>query len=153
MQESVMRYLPFIREASNSTGVPKEIIATIIEIESSGNPKAVGAPTKSGQARGLMQIMDFHWKDGEDPYDPETNIRKGSGLLAYLFKKWKDVEPEPVPGELRYGPWSRAVAAYFGQLTSTGRVKSKTTSSVLGITGAEYVAKFWRVYNTYVGKL
>ncbi len=53
------------------------LIATVMQIESCGNPRAVS----SAGARGLFQVMPFHFAAGEDPFDPETNARRG---LAYL---------------------------------------------------------------------
>ncbi len=53
------------------------LVATVMQIESCGNPRAVS----SAGARGLFQVMPFHFAANEDPFDPETNARRG---LAYL---------------------------------------------------------------------
>ncbi len=53
------------------------LIATVMQIESCGNPRAVSV----AGAKGLFQVMPFHFTAGEDPFDPETNARRG---LAYL---------------------------------------------------------------------
>ncbi len=57
--------------------IDANLIATVMQIESCGDPQAVSA---SG-ARGLFQVMPFHFEAGENPYDPETNAQKG---LEYL---------------------------------------------------------------------
>ena len=49
------------------------IVATIMQIESCGNPEAVSI----AGARGLFQVMPFHFSGGEDMMDPDTNARRG----------------------------------------------------------------------------
>ena len=58
-------------------GLNANLIATVMQIESCGNPEAI---SKAG-AVGLFQVMPFHFKDGENPLDPETNALRG---LTYL---------------------------------------------------------------------
>jgi soluble lytic murein transglycosylase-like protein len=55
------------------------LVATIMQIESCGDPRA----TSSAGAMGLFQVMPFHFLALENPYDPETNAARG---LAYLAK-------------------------------------------------------------------
>lgn len=59
-------------------GVDPNIVATIMQIESCGNPRAVSV----AGAQGLFQVMPFHFTDGEDMLDPDTNARKG--IAFYL---------------------------------------------------------------------
>lgn len=54
------------------------LIATVMQIESCGNPQAVSG---SG-AQGLFQVMPFHFAAGEAMLDPETNARRGLTYLA-----------------------------------------------------------------------
>jgi soluble lytic murein transglycosylase-like protein len=49
------------------------IIATVMQIESCGNPQAVSG----AGARGLFQVMPFHFSATEDMLDPDTNARRG----------------------------------------------------------------------------
>jgi soluble lytic murein transglycosylase-like protein len=49
------------------------IVATIMQIESCGDPQAVSG----AGARGLFQVMPFHFSGGEDMLDPDTNARRG----------------------------------------------------------------------------
>ncbi len=58
------------------------LVATVMQIESCGDPKAVS----SAGARGLFQVMPYHFKDGEDPFNPNTNAQRG---LAYLRQAWQ----------------------------------------------------------------
>ena len=53
------------------------LIATVMQIESCGYSRA----KSSAGAMGLFQVMPYHFKEGEDPYRPGTNARRG---LSYL---------------------------------------------------------------------
>jgi soluble lytic murein transglycosylase-like protein len=52
-------------------------VATIMQIESCGNPAAVSI----AGARGLFQVMPFHFTAGEDMMDPDTNAFRGLSFL------------------------------------------------------------------------
>jgi soluble lytic murein transglycosylase-like protein len=53
------------------------LVATVMQIESCGNPDA----RSSAGAMGLFQVMPFHFAALENPYDPDTNARRGMGYL------------------------------------------------------------------------
>ena len=73
----VRRWSPEILAWAAEYGLPASLIATIMQIESCGDPRA-----RSGAgAQGLFQVMPFHFAPGEVALDPETNARRG---LAYL---------------------------------------------------------------------
>jgi soluble lytic murein transglycosylase-like protein len=55
------------------------LVATIMQIESCGDPHAL---SNSG-AMGLFQVMPFHFYAIDDPYNPDTNAARG---LAYLSR-------------------------------------------------------------------
>jgi soluble lytic murein transglycosylase-like protein len=55
------------------------LVATIMQIESCGDPRA----RSSAGAMGLFQVMPFHFYAIDDPYNPDTNAARG---LAYLAK-------------------------------------------------------------------
>jgi soluble lytic murein transglycosylase-like protein len=57
------------------------VVATIMQIESCGNPSAV---SPSG-AQGLFQVMPFHFAAGEDMLDPETNATRGLNFLTEML--------------------------------------------------------------------
>ncbi len=61
--------------------LPPDLVATVMQIESCGNPQAQSA----SHARGLFQVMPFHFSPGEDPTDPEINARRGLTYLARAF--------------------------------------------------------------------
>jgi soluble lytic murein transglycosylase-like protein len=69
-----------------------ELLMSMIEAESSGNPKAV-----NGSCKGLMQVSEKWHKDRmkrlgvSDIYDPYGNILVATDYLLELFEKYGDV--------------------------------------------------------------
>lgn len=63
---------------SRTYNLDTNLIATVIQIESCGHPSVLS----SSGAIGLFQVMPFHFLDGEDPFDPEINAKRGLGYLA-----------------------------------------------------------------------
>ena len=63
---------------SQQTGIDANMIATVMQIESCGDPFA----KSSAGAMGLFQVMPYHFESGEDPYKPATNARRGMGYLG-----------------------------------------------------------------------
>jgi len=59
-------------------GIDKNLIATVMQIESCGDPQAVS----SAGAMGLFQVMPFHFNALENPYDPEVNALRGMSYLS-----------------------------------------------------------------------
>ena len=57
------------------------LVATVMQIESCGDPAALSP----AGAQGLFQVMPYHFEPGEDPFDPDTNARRG---LAYLHQSY-----------------------------------------------------------------
>jgi hypothetical protein len=98
LDDSVLRWLPEIITAAGATGVPPELIAAIMRVESQGNPNIISP----AGARGLMQIMpDELSAQGisfDARHDPATNIMAGAVILLQ-----------------RSGSgWDGAAASYFG---------------------------------------
>ncbi len=63
---------------ANAAGLDPNLAATVMQIESCGDPRAT---SRSG-ATSLFQVMPFHFKLGENPYDPDTNALRGMSYLA-----------------------------------------------------------------------
>lgn len=63
-------------------GVDPNHIATIMQIESCGNPNAVSG----AGAQGLFQVMPFHFEAGEQWLDPETNAKRGMLFFTWLME-------------------------------------------------------------------
>ncbi len=58
---------------SAAAGLDPNLAATIMQIESCGDPLA----RSSAGASGLFQVMPFHFANGEDPFQPDTNAARG----------------------------------------------------------------------------
>lgn len=63
---------------ADASSLDPNLIATVMQIESCGDPRALS----SAGAKGLFQVMPFHFDFGENPYNPEINALRG---LNYLF--------------------------------------------------------------------
>lgn len=68
-----------IMQWASETGLDPNLIATVMQIESCGDPRA----TSQAGAKGLFQVMPYHFAFGENPYRPDVNASRG---LAYLKK-------------------------------------------------------------------
>ena len=76
---SVQHWSGRIQGWADQHALDPQLLATVMQIESCGHPTAVS----SAGARGLFQVMPFHFEDGEDPFDPHTNARRGGSFLSY----------------------------------------------------------------------
>ncbi len=72
------RWARQIQAWSASSGLSPDLIAAVMQVESCGDPQA---RSPSG-ALGLFQVMPFHFRPGDDPFDPETNASRGLQYLA-----------------------------------------------------------------------
>lgn len=70
-----------IAEWSLAYRVKPNLIATLMQIESCGNPAAQSAMG----AQGLFQVMPLHFAEGEDPLDPDTNARRGLQYFVEMY--------------------------------------------------------------------
>ncbi|MFP3854492.1 MAG: lytic transglycosylase domain-containing protein [Anaerolineales bacterium] len=77
--------------------LPPALVATVIQIESCGDPSA----QSYAGAMGLFQVMPYHFEAHHDPLVVETNARAG---LGYLHRSY----------QLAEGDVSRTLAGYNG---------------------------------------
>lgn len=77
-RREVLHWADSILRWASASGLDPNLVATIMQIESCGDPQA----TSSAGAMGLFQVMPFHFHAGENPYDPETNALRGLSYLA-----------------------------------------------------------------------
>lgn len=68
---------------ADAASVDPNLAATVMQIESCGDPRAT---SRSG-AMGLFQVMPFHFRFGENPYNPEVNALRGLGYLTRSLEK------------------------------------------------------------------
>jgi hypothetical protein len=73
----VQRWSSHIHRWAADYGLDPALVATVMQLESCGAPTVRSA----AGAAGLFQVMPFHFKSNEDPFDVETNAARG---LAYL---------------------------------------------------------------------
>ena len=111
-----------VRKASETYGVDRDLIVSVIRAESGFD---AGATSPKG-AMGLMQLMPGTARDlgVSDAYDPEQNVRGGTRHLKWLLKRYDgDVE--------------KALAAYnwgTGNLErGTGRLPEETRNYIARI--------------------
>jgi len=63
---------------ANAASLDPNLLATVMQIESCGDPRAVS----SAGASGLFQVMPFHFRIGENPFNPDTNALRGTNYLS-----------------------------------------------------------------------
>jgi hypothetical protein len=91
----VQRWSADIRRWAASAGLDPNFVATVMQIESCGDPTAVSG----AGAIGLFQVMPYHFQPGENPYDPDTNARVG---LAYLAAGLRQAQGQAAPALAGY---------------------------------------------------
>ena len=74
----VLYWEPLIRAWGQVYDIDPNLIATLIQIESCGDP-TVSSPAG---AQGLFQVMPFHFAPGEDMLDVQTNATRGLNYLS-----------------------------------------------------------------------
>lgn len=115
-----------IQQAAGEAGVPWQIVAALVIVESGGDATYV-SPTG---ALGLTQIRPNLYPEtvarvGGDLADPLTNLRAGAVVLAELYAA--------------SGSWQQAIAAFAGRVDNEGVVTEAIDD--LGLTGSEFVAR------------
>jgi len=119
-------FYEYVEASSKEFGVPEQILFAVIRSESNFDANAVSG----AGAVGLMQLMPttFRWisddvlgerLDASMIYDPKTNIRYGTCLLAWLHDY--------------YGDWETVFAAYnAGVGTVNGWLEDRRYSDETG---------------------
>jgi len=74
----VQHWAPQISKWAAAYNLDPNIVATIMQIESCGDPQAASG----AGAQGLFQVMPFHFTAGEDMLNPETNAARGMAYYA-----------------------------------------------------------------------
>jgi len=88
--EILSRFGKDIYDAARETELDSALIASVIKVESDGNPRAV---SRAG-AKGLMQLADATAGDYDvkDVFDPHENIRAGSRFLRDMLARYGDLK-------------------------------------------------------------
>lgn len=76
--QEIQHWAPQIVTWAAKFGIDPNMAATVMQIESCGDPNA----ESSAGAQGLFQVMPFHFSPGEVMQDPDTNAHRGMAYLA-----------------------------------------------------------------------
>ncbi len=109
LDDAVLRWLPEIEAASQSTGLAPEVIAGVIRATSGGDPNVTG---ENGSA-GLLHVSPQEFASlgiGSGWHDPATNVAAGSAVLLSLLNSTGSV---PAALEAYFGSGCTA-AGYCG---------------------------------------
>ena len=96
-QALMMRWDPYVAEASRRFDVPPDWIRAVIRMESGGRTlMGENLPITSDMgAMGIMQVLPQTYDDmrlqyrlGGDPYDPHDNVIAGTAYLKWLYGKY-----------------------------------------------------------------
>lgn len=101
------------------------IVATIMQIESCGDATAVSP----AGARGLFQVMPYHFQEGEDPFHPETNARRG---LAYYAARLEQTGGDVNQAFAGYNGGHGAAAARWESWPAETRAYYRWSSGIYG---------------------
>jgi len=77
-----------IQDWAAAVGLDPNLVATVMQIESCGDPRA---GSRAG-AMGLFQVMPYHFTASDDPYAPDTNALRG---LDYLRRSLETAHGDP----------------------------------------------------------
>lgn len=97
----------YILKWANTFELDPNLVATVMQIESCGDPRALSG----AGAIGLFQVMPYHFSSDENPFDAGTNARRG---LAYLKRSL-----EAANGDVRL-----SLAGYNGGIGVIGLTES-----------------------------
>jgi soluble lytic murein transglycosylase-like protein len=75
---AVQHWAPQILRWAAMHDLDPDMVATVMQIESCGDPQALSI----AGAQGLFQVMPFHFVAGENAFDPDTNALRGMNYLA-----------------------------------------------------------------------
>ncbi len=121
---SVRFWAPAIQRWAAQHRLDPRLVATVMQIESCGDPRAL---SRAG-AQGLFQVMPYHFAPGEDPWDPDTNARRGLGFLRQMLDR--------ANGDVRL-----ALAAYNG-----GPLRLQQPEAYWPAETQRYAAWGWGIY-------
>jgi soluble lytic murein transglycosylase-like protein len=127
-----------IREWAKTYSVNPNVIAIVIQIESCGNPVAISG----AGALGLMQVMPFHFDNGENMINPDTNVQNGMTVFYECLTQFADWDlglalacynGGPSVTTIDYDLWAEETQHYYRWATGLWRdvEQGKKSSSTL----------------------
>lgn len=139
-------YSTLIDQAGQKWNVDPRLISTVIGVESSGNPNAVGPSTPYGKAVGLGQLIPAtaHALGVSDPTDPRQAIPAVAQLLSQNLDRYGNV-PDAVAayhGGTDQANWGPKTQAYVQKVTSQYGAQQPAQSQSAPQQGAQLVDPF-----------
>lgn len=139
--EGALKWRDQIQKAAQEHGIPWELLAAVVAVESGGDQSA----RSPAGAVGLAQVMpQYHAqrasKYGGDLSDPQVNLLVAAEILKENYQ--------------RYGDWDKAIAAYFGAIDTAGNITD--ARDAVGTSGTKYVKlvkSYWDVLSGKRGNL
>lgn len=104
----VLQWEKEIQQWASNLDLDPNLVATVMQIESCGNPNAISP----AGAMGLFQVMPYHFNASDDPYSPDTNAERGLDYLRSALKKYN-------------GDIGMALAGYNGGINGASRPQSE----------------------------
>jgi hypothetical protein len=141
----VQYWTPQILAWAQQYSLDPNMVATVMQIESCGDPSALSI----AGAQGLFQVMPFHFQPGEDAFHPDTNAMRGMSFLSDLLVQFG--EPGLAFAGYNGGPgnavksweqWPNETQRYYRWATgiyddaAAGRSESQTLNEWLAAGGA-----------------
>ncbi len=111
----IQRWAPQIQTWAASHSLDPNLVATVMQIESCGDPQALSP----AGAIGLFQVMPYHFTSGEDAFEPAVNALRG---LAYLSASLTAFDDDP----------ALALAGYNGGINGASRPQAEWPDETRG---------------------
>jgi soluble lytic murein transglycosylase-like protein len=127
----VLYWAGSISKWASASNLNPNLVATVMQIESCGDPRALS----SAGAMGLFQVMPYHFRTSDNPYNPDTNAARG---LAYLVRSL-----EAANGDARL-----AMAGYNGGISIIRRGEATWSAQT-----KRYVQFGAPIYNDAINRL
>lgn len=132
-ENALVRWRPYVDEASRRFGVPVPWIERVMMAESGGRPEMGGRPTVShAGAMGLMQLMPGTWSEmrrrlglGGDPHSPRDNILAGTFYLRLMHDRFG------YPG--LFAAYNAGPARYVAYLEGRQRLPAETRAYLVKV--------------------
>jgi soluble lytic murein transglycosylase-like protein len=134
---SVQRWEPQIIEWAAEHDLDPNLVATVMQIESCGDPQAV---SRAG-AMGLFQVMPYHFTESENSLVPDTNAQRGLSYLKNSLEHFDDNASLALAGynggingaSRPASQWAQETIdyRYWGENIYADAIAGKTTSPVL----------------------
>jgi soluble lytic murein transglycosylase-like protein len=134
----VLAWRSEILKWAKAYNVNPNVIAIVIQIESCGSSAAMSG----AGALGLMQVMPFHFENGENMLDPDTNVRRGMTVFYECLTQFANWDlgmalacynGGPAVTQSDYETWAEETQYYYRWATGLWRdvVKGSRTSETL----------------------